>query len=151
MKKLIIRDKNDSKVLYERRGDRGLGKDEGGLYGRVPKWFATDDHKMVRETWEENGDMVLDIGKTPDKIVHWWTNRIPYKRGHNYELEAIVRVEGDIGLQIGADYWDGYDSAYSGYEKNCSGVNNCEVFVSKWLCDSNGKYLKISIPLEQED
>lgn len=60
---------------------------EAGLYCRKPKWFAescNDAHDQAKNMYALNGFLTIEINKTPNVILHWWTPKLTYKRGAVY-------------------------------------------------------------------
>lgn len=119
---------------------------EGGLYRRSPIWFYSDDRTSIYNSEIRDGFLVLDASVTPDKILHWWTSRVDCHPNSRYFLEARVKIEGKVGLQLGSDYWVDKYSLWSGYDENCEGVNNCEAWISDWYGDTNGQFITIRAP-----
>jgi len=124
-------------------GNSTLGPDQGGLYDRNPMWFKTNLHTPIVNQKVNPQGLEVNISSTPDKIVRWWVERLPYDPTVKYELEMQVKIFGDAGLQIGADYWKGQDSTYNGWDGNCEGTNSCEAFVSDWHYGTGDKFITI--------
>jgi len=123
---------------YEENNSSPLDKKKGGLYGRQPRWFADDKHQPIENSSLENGFLILVADETPDKILHWWTDRAEVKNDSRHVVEARFKLQGSICLQLGLDYWKDKKADHNGWHKECVGTNNCEGFISNWYCSSNG-------------
>ena len=119
---------------------------EGGLYSRSPRWFYTDDHAPIYNSEIRGGLLIVDASVTPDNILHWWTTRVDCRANSRYFLEARVKIEGKVGLQLGSDYWVDKYSPWNGYDQHCEGVNNCEAWISDWFGDTDGQFITIKAP-----
>jgi hypothetical protein len=89
----------------------------------------------------QNSVLTIDMNATPDNIAHWWTDRKPCKSGATYYVEMRVRITGQIGLQLSADFWKDMVSSWAG-----DNVNNREYFNSDWYGDTNGQFIVIRAP-----
>jgi hypothetical protein len=130
-----------SKIDFE--GNSTLSPNSGGLYPRNPQWFKNDIHTPIVDQQVYPYGLEINTSSTPDMIVRWWTERFRYDPTTKYELEMQVKIVGDVGLQIGADYWKGQTSSENGWEENCVGTNNCEAFVSDWYYDTKNSFITI--------
>lgn len=119
----------------------------GGLFIRSPRWFATDDSTPIYNSEIKDGFLILDVSATPDNILHWWTDRVYCDPHARYFLEVSVKIEGKVGFQLGSDYWVDMESQNNGWDENCQGVNNCEAWFSDWYGDTNGQFVLIRGPL----
>jgi hypothetical protein len=130
-------------------GPRALDANEGGLYIRIPKWFPPgDEHTPVTNANIRDGLLIIDVSKTPDKIVHWWTNRATARPNYRYYVEVKVRVTGQAAVQLGSDWWRTLNSAYNHYDETCATSNNCEAWASDWITDTKGVFVIKKVPLE---
>jgi hypothetical protein len=128
-------------------GPRALGANEGGLYIRIPKWFPPGDvHTPVTNAEIRGGLLIIDVAKTPDKIVHWWTDRATVEPNHRYYVEVRVRVTGQAALQLGSDWWRTLTSSYNYYDSTCATSNNCEAWASDWIVDTKGSFIVRKVP-----
>ena len=123
---------------YEENNSLSLDKKKGGLYSRQPNWFADDKHQPIQNSCLENGYLVLKADESPNKILHWWTDRAEAQNGFRHVVEARFKLQGKICLQLGLDYWKDKKADHNGWHKECVGTNNCEGFISKWYCSSDG-------------
>lgn len=137
---------NNGNMIYERnfKGNATLGPELGGLYNRNPKWFANDSHTPIVEQEVFPDGLAISASSTPDKIVHWWSDRFPYDARYKYQVEMRVKIIGDVALQMGGDYWKGQSSLHNGWDAECRGKNNCEAFVSDWYGDTKGEFITIT-------
>lgn len=133
-----IVDKNDYNY-----SQKSLDPSEGGLYSWVPSTtqnlFCAD---FVAEMDNANIDgscLVIYAGKHGNLVSHWWSKRVNGKIGYKYEVEVRFLIHGDIGLQIGCDF----------YNKTEGGVGtmNPEPWVSDWFNDTKGEYRTETVPL----
>lgn len=137
----VIKQVDDKEVVvYEKRGDELITSAEGGLFIRNPQWFLSDSHGPIENIKIDGGKMLIDVGSTPDNIVHWWTDRIPYNSSSTYVMKARLKISGDVGFQYGIDFWNGL--GHNGWSEDCSGKNNCEAYVSDWI-NSQWRYMTI--------
>lgn len=119
-----------------------LSINQGALYDRTPSWFANDDHHvLMTNSIIQNGLLSIDVSQSPDNIAHWWTSRAISKPTATYYVEMRVRITGQVGLQLGGDFWTTLTSPWAGYN-----VNNREYFASDWYGDTNGQYVVIKAP-----
>jgi hypothetical protein len=129
-------------------GDTTLDADLGGLYDRNPTWFDPinkDRHTpIVMQQVLPGQGLMINASATPDKIVHWWMDRFPYRPDCRYQIKMIVQIVGDVAVQIGGDYWRGENSPHNGWDRECRGKNNCEAFVSQWYGDTKGEFITIT-------
>lgn len=131
-----------SDVNYDVAAPQGLTINQGGLYDRSPTWFANNDHHVaMTNSTIQNGTLTIDVSATPDNIPHWWTDRKNCKTTATYYLEMRVRITGQVGLQLGGDFWTTLTSPWAGYN-----VNNREYFASDWYGDTNGQFIVIRAP-----
>ncbi len=148
--KLIEVNNNSEQVVdsvdYNIDTVRTLNKNEGGLFKRFPRWFSDNSHTIITNSIIENGLLKIIVSDTPDKIVHWWTERVNASPNCKYGLEIKVRIEGNVSLQLGSDFWRELNSPYNGYDPNCINSNNCEAWVSDWYSDTNGRFIIIRSP-----
>lgn len=127
---------------------RALEANEGGLYIRIPKWFPPgDSHTPVANAEIRNGLLTIDVAKTPDKIVHWWTNRATAQPDHRYYVEMKVRVTGQAAVQLGSDWWRDLTIGYNHYDSTCDTSNNCEAWASDWIVDTKGSFVVKKVPV----
>lgn len=78
------------------------GPCEGGLYPRSPFWYATDDHTAVFNSEIKDGSLTIDVAKTSNNIVHWWTRRVPNIPTAKYVVEMRLKISGKVALQVGS-------------------------------------------------
>ena len=113
-----IDDKGEGKIIteenYENSDSPSLDKKKGGLYCRQPRWFADDKHQPIENSCVENGCLVLKADETPDKILHWWTDRTKVKNGSRHVVEARFKLQGKICIQLGLDYWKDLKADWNG-------------------------------------
>jgi len=129
-------------------GPRALEANEGGLYIRIPKWFPPGDaHTPVTNAEIRDGLLIIDVAKTPDKIVHWWTNRATAGPNHRYYVEVKIRVTGQAALQLGSDWWRNLTIGYNYYDATCDTSNNCEAWASNWIVDTKGSFVVRKVPV----
>ena len=121
---------------------------DGGLFPRTPQWFATNESTPLYNSDVEDGFLNLYVSETPEKILHWWTDRVYCDPNARYFVEVRAKIEGKVGLQIGSDYWVDLYSDYNGYDEDCIGVNNCEAWISDWYSDTDGEFIVIFAPLK---
>jgi len=146
--RLIESDGENEKIIAEEKYDVDmpyLSSGSGGLFTREPKWFANDEHGVIKNSLIKNGNLILDAAETPDKILHWWTSRSEARSGVRYLVEAKIKIEGQVCLQLGLDYWKDNRADWNGWDANCAGTNNCEGFISDWYCDTYD-YKVIRVP-----
>lgn len=130
---------------YDRPFPRSLNQEEGKLYNRLPRWFAGEvyEYKDVFNSQIQDGFLTIDVAKTPDKIVHWWTPRIYIDPNAQYYLMQIrFKIDGKAAIQIGSDWWKDINSPYLGY-----GINNIEAWISDWYGNTNGNFVEITVPI----
>lgn len=126
---------------YDGAGIQGLSI-KGALYDRSPTWFANNDHHVTMfNSAIQNSVLTIDVSQSPDNIAHWWTERRPCKPTATYYVEMRVRITGQVGLQLGGDFWTTLTSSWAGYN-----VNNREYFASDWYGDTNGQFIIIKAP-----
>lgn len=131
-----------SEEHYDSAFPQVLSMNQGALYDRSPYWFANDDHHvLMANSTLENSLLTIDVSQTPDNIAHWWTNRALCKPSATYYVEMRVRITGQVGLQLGGDFWATLTSPWAGYN-----VNNREYFASDWYGDTNGEFVVIRVP-----
>lgn len=133
---ILAEESYDATVIH------GLNINQGALYDRSPSWFANNDHHIaMTNSVIQNGLLSIDVSQTPDNIAHWWTERRPCKPTATYYVEMRVRITGQVGLQLGGDFWTTLTSSWAGYN-----VNNREYFASDWYGDTNGQFIIIKAP-----
>ena len=123
---------------------------EGGLYVRVPTWFATDEHSQIEDSEIKDGYLHLDLAPNPDKLFHWWTDRFENKPGCKYYVEGRFKVVGDAALRFGADWWTDMSAEPDGSYMACEG-NNCKAWNSDWIGDTNGQFIVFRGPRRDHD
>lgn len=136
-------------VLYEEHyayNDlKTFSTNEAGLYTRYPRWFdpeANDEHFVAWNMRAQNGELTIDVSRTPDNIVHWWTPRQSIRPGARCLVEIRLKVEGKCSVQLGADYWRSLTSIAIP-----NGDNNREAWISNWIGDTNGQYVTVTAPI----
>jgi hypothetical protein len=110
---------------------------QGGLYERNPWYVTNDSPRILSNSTQQNGILIIRAGEQPNFISHIWTpcNKIdPNTRAY---VRARFRISGEIGFQIGLDYSPTAD---------CSMHNHIEAFVSKWYGDTNGEFVDVTVP-----
>jgi hypothetical protein len=110
------------------------GQVRGGLYRRFP-WFGTDAHEpMPMEYSRELGAVVLQVGKRPDRVWHFWAAspraQIPSGRLAGCTVKVWARISPGALLQVGFDYWKDARVSYG------PGGNNHEAGASNWYFPS---------------
>jgi hypothetical protein len=119
---------------------------EGGIYTRSPTWFATDEHQTIQNATISNSILTIDVAPWPNNVLHWWCPRQPIAFGSRLYVEVRVKVEGDVGFQIGADYWTTLNAPYSGYDITGQTTNNVEAWKSDWITDTGGEFVTVKYP-----
>lgn len=129
-------------------GPRALELNEGGLFIRIPKWFPPGNyHTPVTNAEIANGLLTIDVAKTPDKIVHWWTDHAAAQPKYRYYVEVRARVTGQAALQLGSDWWRTLASDYNFYDETCKTSNNCLAWHSDWIVDTKGSFVVRKVPV----
>lgn len=136
--RLIEKDANGKeRIIAEEDFDSNapsLNPKNGGLFTRQPNWFADNNSLPVKNSVIENGSLTLDAAKTPNHIIHGWTDRAKIKPNAHYYAEARIKIKGQACVQLGLDYWKDFSSNWNGYNEKCEGVNNCAAWISDWYC-----------------
>ncbi len=119
---------------------RKLTINEGGLYLR---WYT--DPYPTNMTNAEISDGLLKIlpSAVPNRVSHWWMNskgKYERKLGKDYYMIVRLRVTGNVGVQIGADY---YPTVSSG------SIDIQEAFHSNWIGATNG-FVEYCFPNRKE-
>jgi len=138
----IDRENNQSIVLsteeYDQDQSEGLicifpsGQCDGAIYKRIPTWFPDGDyHTAIENSTISNGKLSLPVANSG--IVHWWSPRFHLNNPDSrYGVRMRIRITGDIGFQLGMDFWRDLTANWSGDSGACI-YNNCESWVSPWL------------------
>lgn len=138
-------------VVYEENYDSNgqLPATDGGLYLREPNWFPPGDyHEPITDSNVSNGILTINVGATPDRIAHWWTDRVVANENYRYAVEVRARITGELMFQIGSDYWRTlYSPHIDGWDSTCQTSNNCEAWISDWYGDTNNEFITINAPL----
>ena len=125
----------------------------GGLYDRfkegLPAWFNTDNHTPIDHSSIEDGFLFIDVSKTPDKIAHWWIDRTETTPYSKYFIESRFKVEGELSIQFGVDYWVSLSAKHNGGSWDCT-HNNCLAWKSNWYGDTNNKFITVTVPLNMD-
>ncbi len=139
--KLIEMKVNGDSVVKTRKDYNGTGSltyNEGGLYHRFNKWYEGGTHTIMTNSHQEKGTLRVDAGLEPTKISHWWTERISDGNiSSTYFLEVSMMISGNIGVQLGCDYWTNMADSLE---------NDTLGWCSDWYGDTGGKYITIMIP-----
>lgn len=135
---------NQERVIYldhynNRSGQ--LRSNEGGLYVRYPNWYNSDAHSPLTNSEVGDGFLTINVGAEPDSISHWWTPRLNCLPDRWYFLEICLKVQGDISIQVGLDYWIHPDSGWAGLD-----INNTEAWHSDWYGGLND-FIVIKVPI----
>jgi len=105
---------------------------DGGLYGRHPRWFATDAHQSLPGEFGD-GILILRPSEFSGFVGHWWNKHWPRASvptgTERIWMEMRVRIIGPAFVQVGIDYWRSPSALYAGVE-----VNNREAGASDWAC-----------------
>lgn len=115
-----------------------LSPDLGGLYSR---WFVTDEHTPLSAATAEDGLLHINVGIVPNNVCHWWLPRIYGIPGHHYALKMRVKIHGNIGVQLGCDYWNNLTSVDFNYHE--------EAWLSDWYGDTSDQFIEITSPLSE--
>lgn len=137
-------------VVYEENFDINgqLPITDGGLYLRETNWFAEGNyHETITNSNISDGMLIINVGATPNRIVHWWTDRVEMNDNYKYAVEVRVRITGELMFQLGSDYWRDRSVDHNGYDSTCQTSNNCEAWVSDWYGDTNNQFVVINAPL----
>ncbi len=137
-------------VVYEENFDTNgqLPATDGGLFLREPEWFPEGNYnEPITNSNISGGMLIINIGATPNRIAHWWTDRVDVNANYKYAVEVRVRITGDLMFQIGSDYWRNLNVDYNRYDSTCQTSNNCEAWVSDWYGDTNDQFVVINVPL----
>jgi hypothetical protein len=125
-------------ILNYRDIERSLSTNEGGLFSRYPKWYESNDFLPMDNSIIRDG--ILEIKPTSDKISHWWMNgsgKYPRDPSIKYFIICRLRITGDIGVQIAADYYK---------DQAASWPDLTEAFHSPWLGDTKGEFITVRYP-----
>jgi hypothetical protein len=123
---------------------------EAGLYCRMPSWFDTschDQHSIASNMAAYMGTLVIDVAKTPNNIVHWWTPKLVCVPNANYLIEARVKITGKTALQFGLDYWRTLTADFTVFDPDCILSNNCEAWISDWILPTQGEFITVRVPV----
>jgi len=116
---------------------------DGGLYGRHPRWFATDAHQSLPGEFGD-GILILRPSEFSDFIGHWWNKHWPRAAvppgTERVWMEMRVRIIGPAFVQVGIDYWRSPSALYAGVE-----VNNREAGASDWACGETADWQVLSV------
>lgn len=141
---------NTENVVYERKygwDNRPLSSAEGGLYLRRP-WFGGNDyHEPMSNSLIDGGLLTIDVATRPQRVAHWWTDRVSVTPGSRYFAEVRFEVVGMAAIQLGSDWWRTLDAPYAGYDATCKRSNNCEAWVSGWYENTDGDFITVRVPL----
>ena len=139
-----------SSVIFDKtfndKGSRQLSDNEGRLFPREPRWYANNaegDENYIFNSIIRNGYLTIDVSKTPNKIVHWWTPQLDARDNCDYYMEVSAKIEGDVALQIGSDWWQSVGAQWCGDEQ-CNKL----AWVSDWYGDTGGQFITITAPLK---
>lgn len=143
----------DSSVIYTEdyiyRKKRIFTVNEAGLYCRYPHWFdigCLDVHDPALNMSALDDYLTIDISKTPNTILHWWTPKLRFRKGAIYCVECRIKVEGKTAVQFGMDYWLNLTAGFNRFDNTCQTSNNCEAWISDWLGDTHGNFITIRWP-----
>lgn len=134
---------NQKKLVYEKnyKLETEIHANSGGLYKKNPIWFYEGTStKISNVVNNKKTEFYIDLAKTPDNLVHWWTDRIKYDPSKKYEFEIRIKIEGCGSLQTGLDFWKGAFTPYNGWDPKCRNTNNCEKCASDWFGETGGEY-----------
>lgn len=139
-------------VVYEENYDSNgpLDYNDGGLFLREPNWFPPGDyHEPITNSKISNGILEINAGATPNRIPHWWTERIIANKNSSYAVEVRVRINGELMFQIGSDYWRTLSCPSDDWDTPPQTSNNCEAWVGDWYGDTDNNYVIIRAPLHR--
>jgi hypothetical protein len=75
---------------------------EGGSY---EWWFPLSVKAFPLENGKVKGGLFdINLAARPDRIAHWGTKQVSGKTGSRYFVLMRVKIEGNVGVQIGLDY-----------------------------------------------
>lgn len=116
---------------------------DGGLYGRHPHWFATDQHRALPGTFRD-GCLILEPSEFSDSIGHWWNTSWPRASvpagTERVWMEMKFKIIGPAFVQVGIDFWRTPTALYAGPE-----VNNREAGASAWACDDTDDWQVLAV------
>ena len=125
-------------IDYDESGS--LNDTEGRLYLRN---FEDNDFFFFENEWtnmsnsNQNGGVLrIDVGEFPDYVSHWWVERFMGNVNYKYFVEVKMKIVGDIGVQIGCDY----------YQNMNDNEGVLEAWVSDWYGNTNGEFITVTIP-----
>lgn len=137
------------KTVYRRNYDgasHSLPRESGGLYLRNP-WFGGNDYnEKMTNSFIRDGNFTIEVGQKPNRVAHWWTDRVSADSKNKYLLEIRYRVDGMAALQFGSDWWRDQNVNNIGGSEDCTKLNNCEAWVSGWFENTGGKFVTVKVP-----
>ena len=120
---------------YTNFPERQLDTTEGALYARYPSWFANNHLDSMSNSIVKNGYLYVYAGQTPDRVCHWWTQRINWRPSYTYYIEIRANIHGNVAIQLGADFWKDITSGWCGLN-----LCNSEAHHGKWSGNTNGSF-----------
>lgn len=137
----------EEKIVYQDDYEQARDLEDSGLFIRGEQWFANDERDITRNAVFGDGSYLIDACQEPNKVVHWWTDRIERNPESKYFVEARFKIKAPASLQLGIDYWLDGVAPYNGYDKFCTASNNCQYMVSRWFGDTDNKFITVRAPV----
>ena len=144
------RNTNKPRLIFEENyNNREIGplEDyEGRLFPRYPRWYSDNAEGIENYMFNsniKNGKLIIDASKTTDRICHWWTPQQQARDNCDYYMEVSAKIEGNVGLQVGSDWWQSVGATWCGDQK-CNKL----AWVSDWYGDTHGEFVLLTAPLK---
>lgn len=119
-------------------GSGQLSQSEGGLFVRFPSWYFNDNNTPLVNSNKSGGFVTINVGEKPNNIIHFWGVRRQCTIGRRHKVEIRLKIVGEIGFQLGMDYWSNSTTT--------DPANIKEAFYSPWYGDTGGEFITIKYP-----